>query len=194
MKKSIISALALSALVAGCSNDKSTTAAEDAAPMVPDNATPSTQESAAMSATDFATNLAASDMFEIESSKLALQKAQSAEVKKFAQSMIDAHTQSSAKLKAIAAAAKPPIMLPTMLPADKNIRIDSLSKASGASFDAMYMTHQTEAHQNALSMLEGYAANGQDAALKQLAASLAPIVSGHLDMVRRMKMPETAAE
>lgn len=191
MRKTIVSASVLALIVlSACSNDSANTdAARDNPPMLPDNTTPATPASAAMSLGDFATNLAASDIFELESSMLVLQKSQTAEVKKFAQMMIDAHRQSSAKLKKIAAESKPPLTLPAQLPADRQAKIDTLSSAKADTIDGFYMTNQIEAHQATLAMLESYAANGQDSALKQLATSLAPVVAGHLDMARRMKMP-----
>lgn len=75
-----------------------------------------------------------SDTFEIESSKLAATRAQSAKVKRFAEEMIKAHTASTAKLKTAAAAASPALTpVPRLSPAQQQT-LDALKaySASGA--------------------------------------------------------------
>ena len=141
----------------------------------------------AMSAPDFAAALAASDMFEIESSRLALEKAQSADVKKFAQMMVDGHTQTSAKLKALTAGQTPAMMLPAKLPNDKQAIVTRLRATPADGFDAAYMQEQVAAHQATLSMLQGFVASGDHAALKQLSSEMIPIVTSHLEMARKMQ-------
>lgn len=140
---------------------------------------------AAVSGQQFADMAAASDMFEIQSSRLALDKSKSDAVKTFARQMIDAHTQSSAKLKVAAAAATPPIKPAEQMPADKQAKLDALGAA--ADFDAAYIRDQTAAHEEALSMLQNYAAGGDAPSLKAFAAETAPIVSHHLEMARGLK-------
>jgi putative membrane protein len=53
--------------------------------------------------TDFAIEAADGGMLEVELGKVAQQKASSAEVKKFAQMMVDDHTKANDELKALAA-------------------------------------------------------------------------------------------
>src|SRR4051812_16336770 len=65
---------------------------------VPATASPAAQN---VSATDFVNQAANSDMFEIQSSQLAV-KAQDGKVHDFAQRMINDHTQASEKLRAAA--------------------------------------------------------------------------------------------
>ena len=55
-----------------------------------------------VSANDFAEEASAKGIAEIETSKLALEKGSHAEVKKFAQTMIDDHTRANDELKALA--------------------------------------------------------------------------------------------
>lgn len=140
---------------------------------------------AAVGGQQFADMAAAGDMFEIRSSRLALDKSKSEAVKAFARRMIDAHTQSSAKLKVAAAAATPPIRPAEQIPADKQAKLDALGAA--ADFDAAYIRDQTAAHEEALSLLQDYAAGGDVPSLKAFAAETAPIVSHHLEMARGLK-------
>ena len=96
----ILSSVALLALAACGEAEKATNEAESAAADVAadttaavENATAdvtgSTAPADATAASGYATNAALGDMFEIESSRLAVEKAKSPEVKKFAQMMID---------------------------------------------------------------------------------------------------------
>jgi putative membrane protein len=196
-----ISALAL-LTAAGCDNRNDDVMVDDGAPQdgnavpegVESDPNPPATQGAAMPTTEFASTMAASDMFEIESSRVALQKAQSPEVKKFAKMMVDMHTQSSAKLKALAASQTPPIVLPAILPNDKKAIIGKLQSTAAGDFDAAYMQEQITAHQNSLGMLRGFVANGDHAAMKQLADEMIPIVSSHLEMARSMKLPTGATK
>lgn len=137
---------------------------------------------APMTAQQFANTAAASDAYEIASSKLATEKAQAAELKSFAQQMVKDHTASTAKLKSAAGSIKPD---PTMNP-EQQANIDALETASGAAFDTAYRTQQLAAHQKALTALQGYAASGDNEALKTFASETAPIVQGHLTMLQGM--------
>jgi len=127
----------------------------------------------------------ASDLFEIRSSQVALQKAQRPEVKAFAQMMIDHHTKTTADLTAAArqGGLNPP---PPALPAEKEGRIAALQSANGGQVDALYMREQVAGHEEALALHEGYARAGDNAALKAAAAKTAPIVRTHLDRARSL--------
>src|SRR3954447_10075822 len=65
---------------------------------------------------DFATKAGAAGMFEIQSSQLALSKSQNADVKAFAQKMVDDHTKAADELKT--AAASQGVTVPAAMDAD----------------------------------------------------------------------------
>lgn len=132
----------------------------------------------------FVSAVAASDMFEIESSRLALDKATAEPVRKYAQQMIDAHTKSSANLKTAAQAAGQSVN-PVLAPEQQgNLRM--LRGAAETEFDRLYVDRQIAAHEEALRMLEGYTGTAPDDALAAFARKTAPIVRGHLDMARQI--------
>ena len=62
--------------------------------------------------------------------------------------------------------------------------LQSLREAQPSDLDVRYVDQQTEAHENALSLLQRYAQGGDNVALKAFAGELAPKVQHHLDMVR----------
>ncbi|MET0546547.1 MAG: DUF4142 domain-containing protein [Caulobacterales bacterium] len=133
---------------------------------------------------DFIQKAAMGDMFEIEASKLALTKSQSTSIKSFAQSMITAHTETSAALKPLAAVMA--VNLPTALDDDHAAKLSDLQKATVKEFDQKYIDQQTEAHEKALDLMKDEAQNGNDSTLKGFAASTAPKVQQHLDMVKKL--------
>ncbi|RHW19187.1 DUF4142 domain-containing protein [Sphingomonas gilva] len=148
-----------------------------------DNAMANDAMAMPMTAQAFADTAAASDAYEIASSKLAVDKAQSAELKSFAEQMVKDHTASTAKLKSAAGSITPD---PTMN-AEQQANIDALEAASGAAFDTAYHTQQLAAHQKALAAMQGYATSGDDEALKTFASETAPVIQGHLTMLEGMQ-------
>jgi putative membrane protein len=182
MKHSPLIAVSLLALtLGGCGKKNETTPmgeASEAIAAMPDAAVAIGPSQA------FANAAAASDMFEIEASKLAVNKAGSAKVKRFAEQMIQAHTASTDKLKTAAATASPAIVPVAELSAAQQHTLADLRARSGAEFDTAYAKAQVDAHQQALDGLKSYSANGDVAALKKLATEHVPIVTAHLNMAK----------
>jgi putative membrane protein len=134
---------------------------------------------------EFATAAAASDLFEIESSKLAQSRATRADVKEFAAMLVKDHTQSTADMKAIASKESITLSPPALRP-DMQSKIDALKAATGEQFDTLYLSQQVAAHEETLTLHQGYAATGDNEALKGFAAKTATLVSKHLDQARNL--------
>jgi len=101
---------------------------------------------------DFAHDLVIANMAEVELGKLAKERSASADVKKFAQMMIDDHTMAGDKLKAAASEHNVPV--PSQLD-DKHIQLrDKLAKLKGAEFDREYAAAMVDGHQDVASKLE----------------------------------------
>jgi putative membrane protein len=135
----------------------------------------------------FVNMAAASDAFEIETSKLAATNSASAAVKKFAAQMITAHEGSTAKLKALTATLSPALTPDPMLNAEQQQKLADLKTKQGADFDAAYAADQIAGHQQTLDALKGYAATGDVPQLKTFASGLAPTVAAHLNMAKSLK-------
>ena len=138
-------------------------------------------------ATGFARAVAASDLFEIESAKIAADKGGSAEVKAFAKQLRTDHEKSTADLKAAAAKATPTVTVTPALDAEKQRMLNQLKGANGADFDRVFIDQQTNAHQKALAMLQDYVGKGDSQPLKDFASKAATVVEGHLDQVNRIR-------
>ena len=136
---------------------------------------------------EYVQKAAMGDLYEIEASKVALARSQSADVKKFAQDMIDAHTRSSDELKARLARAGQIVELPTMLDAEHQKMLDDLKAASPRTFDARYAAGQKEAHDQALMLHRDYAMRGSVADLKAFAADIVPKVEMHVQMAAELQ-------
>lgn len=140
----------------------------------------------AMTAQDYATKAAESDMFEIETSQLAANQAESAEVKNFARMMIADHTKTTNELKTIGASMQPPLTIAPTLRPDMQSKLDQLKDAKGASFDGLYMTQQVAGHEEALALHKGFAQNGQEPQLKDFAQKTSQAVEKHLTEARQL--------
>lgn len=130
---------------------------------------------------------AKSDMYEMESSKIALQKSSNPKIKSFANMMIKDHMKTT---KATMVAVKKAGMTPPPPPvpdAATSASLDELRGASGADFDRLYLGQQMPAHQAALDLHQSYAANGDQAALRASAKAAVPIVQHHIDMATKMQ-------
>jgi putative membrane protein len=133
----------------------------------------------------FVEQAALGDMFELASSKLALTKSQSPEIKAFAQQMITEHTATTAKLKQLVAgnAAAP---LPTALDDRRSGLMETLQGTAPDKFDEVYLDQQGQAHREALGLMDSYGTHGEDAALKSFAAETKPKIQMHMDMVSKL--------
>ena len=146
----------------------------------------------ALPAQDFANRLAASDTFEIATSRLAVDRAPTPSIKAFARKMVDAHTASTDKLKKEVGALSPAIAPDSALSADQQKKLDALRQLTGAAFEQAYVADQVAAHQAALGVVRFYAQTGSEPVLKRFAADAVKMVSEHLDEARRLATPAPA--
>jgi putative membrane protein len=138
-------------------------------------------------ASGFAAAVAASDLYELESAKLAAIKGTSKEVKEFAGYLLTDHRKSTADLEIAAAEAN--VMVAPALDAEKQAMIDQLKAASGAEFDRLFLGQQKTAHQKALMLLQSFARDGDAEPLKTFASKASGVVEGHLEHLNGMRQP-----
>jgi putative membrane protein len=123
--------------------------------------------------------MARANMAEIEAGKLALANSQSAEVKAYAQQMVDDHTKALGDVTALAQ--NKGVTLPTELDAKHKAMAAKLSKLTGDKFDKAYMQQAGVAdHKQVHAMLKKDQARATDADVKALAAKMLPTVEQHL--------------
>ena len=115
---------------------------------------------------------------EVAAATLAVGKAQRADVKAFAQKMVDEHAAANKELGAIAT--KMGVALPATKPAEHG-----LDTKSGADFDVAYLKLQVTAHEKAEKLFEN-AAKADDADIRTFAAKTLPAIREHLVEVRKL--------
>jgi predicted outer membrane protein len=140
----------------------------------------------AQSAPDFVKRAAVGNMFEIQSSRLAEQKAQNDQVRQFAQRMVEDHTANMDKLKSTAQGI-PGVAIPSELDEQHRQMMQRLQSASGAEFDSTYIPIQVTAHRNAVALFDQYAQNGDNDKLKQFAQQTVPTLRQHLQSVEQIQ-------
>jgi putative membrane protein len=135
---------------------------------------------------DFVKEVAISDMFEIDSSKLAQDKGNAPE-KTFASQMVTDHTKTSTELKTLVSSGKVKADLPTALDSSHQSKLDKLKGESGKDFSSDYDSMQVSAHKDAVSLFERYAKGGDNSDLKDWAGKTLPVLKHHLEMAENLK-------
>lgn len=127
-----------------------------------------------------------SDLYEINSSQVALEKTQNPEIRRFAQMLIKHHQKTTAATVKAAQAAK---LTPTppALDSATSASIAELQSASPADFDRIYIAQQIPAHQAALDLHRSYSSGGDVRQLRTSAKSAVPIVQQHLNAAMKMQ-------
>jgi putative membrane protein len=136
---------------------------------------------------EFVKKVAISDMFEVESSQLALSKKPDRDTAPFAKRMVKDHTKTTRELKTLVQAGKVKAELPSALDAEHKKKLDDLRSLEGKPFDTAYDQAQREGHQQAVALFESYAKNGDNADLKKWAAKTLPHLKMHLTMAQKLK-------
>ena len=138
---------------------------------------------------DFVKEVAISDMFEIESNKLAQEKGNAPE-KTFASQMVTDHTKTSTELKGLVSSGKVKAEVPAALDSSHQSKLDKLKAESGKDFSSDFDSMQVSAHKDAVSLFERYAKGGDNADLKDWAGKTLPALKHHLEMAEDLAKPK----
>lgn len=141
-------------------------------------------------ADEFVEEASAKGVAEIETSKLALQKSTSPNVKAFAQKMIDDHTKANAELAAIAKAKKLEVSSESEL--KNKAKAFILKQRDGESFDEAYANNQVMAHKESIALFKEGTDSG-DAEINAYAKNTLPKLEHHLQMAQELAKQTTAA-
>ena len=127
----------------------------------------------------------AGGMAEVEMARLALDKAASDEVKKYAQQMIDDHTKAGEELMQLAS--QKGVTLPGGPDAKHMALMTKLQGLSGADFDRMYIKEAGVGdHSKMEKLFMKESTGGKDADARAFASKTLPTVQMHLKMARDM--------
>jgi putative membrane protein len=137
-------------------------------------------------ASSFVPLAASANLFEIQSSQLALQRSQATPIKDFASRMVADHNLAAAKMKQALSDAKISSPPETLNAKDQAV-LDNLKIAKGAAFNKAYIEAQYNAHVEAVNLFRAYVKNGDNPRLKALATDLLPTLQGHLDHITKLR-------
>lgn len=155
-----------------------------AAPALAQEAAAPTSATAPMSVTDpaeFGNMASISNLFELESSTLAKERAVGDAVKAFADQMITDHTKAAQDMAT--AAAEEGVTPATELDDRHQQILDDLGDLEGEEFDAAYIQAQAQAHDEAVALFESYSTAGAEGPLKEFAAKTLPTLQQHQEHV-----------
>ena len=144
----------------------------------------------AATSNDFVDNAAAGGIAEIETSRLALEKSSSADVKAFANMMITDHSKANDELAALAR--KNDIEVPDTTTLVKQAK-EKILEVRDESFDAAYANNQVKAHEETIELFKKEANTVTDdktkgaTELKGFAQKMLPGLEKHLEMAKKLQ-------
>ncbi|HYI11628.1 MAG TPA: DUF4142 domain-containing protein [Thermoanaerobaculia bacterium] len=133
---------------------------------------------------EFVVNAGMSGLAEVQMGNLALQNAQSADVKAFAQRMVTDHSKANQELQELATVKG--LALPAELAGEPQQGLEHLATLSGAEFDKAYMQHMVADHGKAVSQFQTASTSAQDADVKAWAAKTLPTLQEHARLAQEV--------
>jgi len=158
--------------------------------------------SAALSAPAFAQNkmdnddisamkqLAQANLSEIAAGKTAAEKAQSPDVKKFGQKMVDDHTKMLEDLRTLAK--KKNVALPQDPDVKDLAQMKLMERKSGAEFDKDYMDHMVKDHEKDVKDTQNIAAKAKDPEFKAAVQKANAKIKEHLALAEKISKSAAA--
>jgi putative membrane protein len=125
---------------------------------------------------------------EVEASQVAVQKAQNADVKRYAQAMLSAHQQATTTpANAAAGGSSASDLLTPLQDSHRKVMQQLQSTANGPAFDRAYINAQVQAHEGALQTLERAETAAGDPTLVDRVRRMQSEVERHLAEARRVQ-------
>ena len=136
----------------------------------------------------FLAQAGSANAWEIQSSQLALQMSTNPGVQNFANMIIADHMALGQQVAAAATSAGLTPPPPALLPQHQAMLDQLRASGSGLSFDMAYQQAQIAAHQQAIQLMQNYAASGDLPALRTVASGAIPVMQKHLSMAQALAM------
>ena len=125
---------------------------------------------------------------EVALGKVAATHAQSDEVKKFGQTMIDDHSKANLELKDLAKNKNVDLAeAEEKATKDESKDEKKLEKKSGADFDKAYINRAVKDHEEVVKAFETASSDAKDADVKAWASKTLPTLQHHLEMAKDIK-------
>jgi len=134
---------------------------------------------------DFVTTAGKGGKAEVELAQDALAHAQNADVKSFAQKLVDDHTKANDELSQYATAHG--VTIPSEMEGKAKEAKERLMKLTGKNFDQAFVKQMVEDHQSTIKAFEDESKNGTDADLKSWVDKTLPTLRDHLKMAQDLE-------
>lgn len=174
--------------IAGCKRDQPTPAADSAA-MAPTPG-PDTTASAPLDDPTIVSIFDAANTFDIETSQLALEKSQNAEVRALAQQFVNDHSNVRQQGRDLAArlGVTPPDLAEGELSQGHATAMTELRARTGAEFDRAYVAHEVAYHDQVIQAIQNDLMPAiQNAELRALVEKVAPAFQAHLTAAQNLR-------
>lgn len=126
-----------------------------------------------------------------DAGKMAKEKTKNAEITKFADSMVQAHTESNQEADALVKKLKVkpmPSSTAASMKLDSTKEMARLKSLSGAAFDKAYIDHEVAYHQKVLETMDKtLIPSAKNAELKMLLEKTRPVISAHLEHAKHLQ-------
>ncbi len=132
----------------------------------------------------FIKNAAADGMAEVKIAGLAVRKAESANVKAFAEMLVTDHTKVNEELKMLAISKK--VDLSAVIDPKDAGNFQKLEKFSGAEFDKEYLGEVVSSHKKCVDAFEDISKDAKDADVKVFADKTLPALKAHHDKAKEL--------
>lgn len=133
---------------------------------------------------EFLNKAAAGGLYEVEAGKLAESKGTGAEVKSYGAMLIKDHSAANEELKALASSKG--VQVPAALPADKQSRLEKISKAKN--FDREFVDEVgLDDHKKDISLFEKASKDADDSDVKAFASKTLPTLKAHREHAQSLK-------
>ncbi len=133
---------------------------------------------------EFVTTATQANLAEIETGRLATERASHPDVKKFGQQMVDDHGKANSELSALAR--KKGWTVPDHPGDDHHKMAAELAELNGADFDRKYVGMMVKDHVKAVALFEENSKLAKDADLRAFAEKMTPDLKAHLKTARNL--------
>lgn len=140
----------------------------------------------APNAPDFTAQAAMTNLYLIESGKIAAEKGQSDAVKEFGRHIAEQHAKFNQELASIVQKEKLAVTLPVALDEKGESKIKALTDAKSGDFDALYIKQQVNALKRSVNLFDTYAEGGDNEGLKQFAANVLLALKRNRDRAKKL--------
>jgi putative membrane protein len=136
----------------------------------------------------FLAHATSANLFEIQSSQLALQASGNPAVRNYANLLISDHTRLGQAVGAAAQAGGVVPPPPALLPEQQAALAQLQAAGSGPGFDMAYREAQILAHQQAIGLMQNYASSGDVPSLRTAAQQAIPMMQMHLQQAQMLSV------